>query len=268
LRLSGAGAGLGFFAVVLAVVVPAEQLQVVEVGGAAVFPVVDVVGFAPVGGLGAAIGLAVLIAYDERFPDCWADGAGRAADVEDLGCAGHEDAGDVAVAQESFEGGVGEAAVLVAFQAGAGDGVSVYAGSFVEVDDLGDVGPHGAGGADRSAFEGLTEQVRDRVGLALAEKSGVVGSVVAFEFGCDRGFVDQGGFGVVEAVYVEHAVEAAGGVVTPPGEQCVVVGGAAVAVDRVGHVLDRGCEFVWGAFGGEVDEDRFDVGDLRGPSGV
>jgi hypothetical protein len=45
----------------------------------------------------AAGGLAVPVAYDERFPDCGWDGARRAADVEDFGAAGGDDPADVAV---------------------------------------------------------------------------------------------------------------------------------------------------------------------------
>ena len=64
------GAGLGVVVVSVAVVVPAQELEVFEVGGAAACPVHDVMGFAGVGGSVAPGGLAVLVAYDERFPGC------------------------------------------------------------------------------------------------------------------------------------------------------------------------------------------------------
>ncbi len=53
--------------VLLAVVFPAQQSQVVEGGGSALGPVHDVVGFAVGGRAGAAGGLAVLVAHDQRF---------------------------------------------------------------------------------------------------------------------------------------------------------------------------------------------------------
>ncbi len=83
LPVARAGAGLGVVPVLLAVVVPAEELEVVEVGGAAAGPVRDVVGLAVVGGPVAAGGLAVPVAYDEGFPLRGARVAGGAADVED-----------------------------------------------------------------------------------------------------------------------------------------------------------------------------------------
>ena len=62
------GAGLGVVDVLLFVVVPAQQTQVFEVGGAAVFPVPDVMGFTDAGRLRAAGCLAVPVAYHEGFP--------------------------------------------------------------------------------------------------------------------------------------------------------------------------------------------------------
>ena len=77
MRLCGAGLGVVF--VVLAVVVPAQKFEVVEVGGSVVGwrPVFDVVGFTALRWLVAAGVLAVLIAHDERFPLRGGDGAGR-----------------------------------------------------------------------------------------------------------------------------------------------------------------------------------------------
>jgi hypothetical protein len=94
---------LGVVVVSVAVVLPAEQLEVFEIGGAAACPVHDVMGFAAVGSLVASGCLAVSVAYDERFPDRWRDRAGGSADVEDLGSAGGDDPADVAVAAQSFE---------------------------------------------------------------------------------------------------------------------------------------------------------------------
>jgi hypothetical protein len=77
-------------AVSLAVVVPAEELQVFEIGRAAVFPVFDVVRVAVIGGTVASRGLAVTVADDECFPLGGAHGAGSPTHVEDLRAAGDE----------------------------------------------------------------------------------------------------------------------------------------------------------------------------------
>ena len=58
---------MGVVFVGLAVVVPAEQLEIVEVGGAVAGPPFDVVGLAELPGDFAALGLAVPIAHDERL---------------------------------------------------------------------------------------------------------------------------------------------------------------------------------------------------------
>src|SRR5205809_1116488 len=101
-RLPAAGRVVG---VGLAVVVPAQQFQVVEVGGAAVGPVDDVMRVAESGGQGASCPLAVLVAGDECVPGGGGDVAGGAADVEDLAGAVGEDAADLAVAGESLQRG-------------------------------------------------------------------------------------------------------------------------------------------------------------------
>jgi hypothetical protein len=62
------GVGVGVVEVLFSVVGPAEEFEVVEVGGAAVFPVPDVVRVAEAGRHRASGFLAVLVAGDERFP--------------------------------------------------------------------------------------------------------------------------------------------------------------------------------------------------------
>ena len=81
----GWAAGLVVVDVDFAVVLPAEEFQVVEVGGAAAGPVPDVVCFTEAGGPGALGVLAVPVADDERAPELVGDVAGGAADVDDLG---------------------------------------------------------------------------------------------------------------------------------------------------------------------------------------
>jgi hypothetical protein len=97
--------------VAFAVVFPAVELEVVEAGGSAVGPVFEVMGVAVGGRAGAAGGLAVPVAGDERRPHRGGDGAGGAAHVEDLGCAGHDDPADVGVTGDAFQGGGREVSV-------------------------------------------------------------------------------------------------------------------------------------------------------------
>jgi hypothetical protein len=142
-----------------------------EVGGSAVFPVPEVVALALFGGTVAAGGLAVPVAHDERFPDRRWDGAGGAADVEDLGLPAGDDPAEVAVAGEPFEGGGGEVADLGSdpgFEFGGG------AGTFVEVDDGADVGPDAVGFADLAAVEGAAGEVPERVCPPLGCAAAVV----------------------------------------------------------------------------------------------
>src|SRR5437870_99045 len=128
------GLGLGALGWVvgvgLAVVVPAEEFEVGEVGGSAVGPVPDVVCFAEPGGHGAAGPLAVFVAGDERVPHGGADDAGGAADVEDLAGPVGDDATELAVTREALEGGAGQAAAGGGFGAHGGEEVGVGAGEF------------------------------------------------------------------------------------------------------------------------------------------
>src|ERR671910_1511694 len=80
--------------------VPAEQDEIVQVGGAAVGPVNAVVGVAPLGRAGAAGEGASSVADDQRGPLSGGHGAVFSADVE--GHAGRvgDDAGDVGVAAD------------------------------------------------------------------------------------------------------------------------------------------------------------------------
>ena len=101
--LSVAGAGLVVVDVSLAVVVPAEELQVLEVGGSAACPVPDVMWLAVARGAVTAGGLAVSVAHHECFPLRRGGSAVGAADVEDLGAAGDDHPAERAVAQQQFD---------------------------------------------------------------------------------------------------------------------------------------------------------------------
>ena len=87
-------------------VAAAEQGEVVEVGGSAAGPVVEVVGVAPWVGAVAAGEDAARVAVDEGAALRGGDDTGAAAEVEDLRHTVHEHAPDVGVAAEP-EGGFG-----------------------------------------------------------------------------------------------------------------------------------------------------------------
>lgn len=97
-RPRSCGAGVRVVRMSVAVVWPAQELEIFEVGGPAVCPVNKVVGLTVVRGPLASGGLAVSVAYDERFPDCRRDGAGRAPDVEDFGPPRDDHSAHIAVA--------------------------------------------------------------------------------------------------------------------------------------------------------------------------
>jgi hypothetical protein len=61
---------LGFVFVLFAVMGPAVEPEILEVGGAAAGPVFEVVGFAVGWGAVASGVLAMLVADDERLPQC------------------------------------------------------------------------------------------------------------------------------------------------------------------------------------------------------
>ena len=130
----------GGFEVVFSVVGPAEEFEVGEVGGAAVFPVPDVVSFAEAGRDGAAGFGAVAVAGDERPPERAGNVAGGAADVDDEAVAVGDDAVDIAVTRQPFEGRLGEPPVAFAFDAHVGDEVGMVGLVVVEIEDEAEVG--------------------------------------------------------------------------------------------------------------------------------
>ena len=82
------------------VVAAAEQGEVVQVGGSAAGPVVEVVGVAPVVGPVTAGEDASAVAVDEGAALGGGDDAGAASEVEDFGAAVHDHASDGGVAAE------------------------------------------------------------------------------------------------------------------------------------------------------------------------
>ena len=96
-----------------AVVVPAQQHEVVQGGGAAVGPVGEVVGVAHHRWPGAAGERAVPVPADQGPPQGGGDEAVRPADVEDLAVGAEGDGDDVGVARETADGGRGQLGAVV-----------------------------------------------------------------------------------------------------------------------------------------------------------
>ena len=92
-----------------AVVLAAEQDEVVQAGRAAVGPVDDVVGVAHHGWAGAAGEGAVVVAGDQGAPQGRGDESCGAADVEDLAVGAEADRDEVGVAGQAAYGGDREA---------------------------------------------------------------------------------------------------------------------------------------------------------------
>src|SRR5690242_5555097 len=112
---------LGVVDVALAVVVPAEQFQIVEIGWSAPGPMPLVVRLTAAGWFVTAGGLAVPIPSDqgpELGVRCDATGA---AEVEDFGLAEHDHAADVAVAGDHLQRRRGQVPVSAPFFARTGD---------------------------------------------------------------------------------------------------------------------------------------------------
>ncbi len=91
-----------------AVVVAAQEQQVVEAGGSVVDPVDDVVGVAHQGWASTSREAAVLVAGDEGFPDRGGDEPAEPADVEDLAAGAQDDGDDLGVAADPAQGASGE----------------------------------------------------------------------------------------------------------------------------------------------------------------
>jgi len=119
------GAGLGVVDVLLSVVVPAQEFEVGEVGGSAVFPVPDVMRFAAAGFCGAAGFGAVAVAGDERGPLGVGDGAVGPPDVEHTRRAVHDHAADPAVARDPLERGARQPLAVRELGADSGNEIGV-----------------------------------------------------------------------------------------------------------------------------------------------
>jgi hypothetical protein len=138
--------------VLLPVMPPTEQFEILELSAAAPRPGHDVVRFALFGWCMAARSGASAIAHDERSPQCRRDRPRRPTDVEHFRPAGSDDSTDVAVARDALEHCCGEA-TIAAFSADLSDQVRSAAGKLLEVDDNGDVWAHRTMVAERTRVE-------------------------------------------------------------------------------------------------------------------
>jgi hypothetical protein len=224
-------------------------------------------GLAVAGGTVAAGGLAVLVAGGECFPLCGRDGGGGAADVEDFGAAGEDDAAEVAVAGEELDHRLGEPAAGVPFGPGAGDQVGRISCGLVDVDHGGDVRSDVVDLAALAAVEVAAADVHERVEAALWGAAGVGGLEVAGHFGVEGGFDDLGVQCVAVGVEVERAVQGPRHIQRAPFVFGFVGGGAAVAVERVGDMPDDPAEILRIRLAGVADQRGLDRADLRGSFG-
>ena len=135
------------------------------------------------------------------------DRRGCAADVEDLGAAGSDDAADVAVAGEQLDHGLGQATVVVALGPGAGDEVSGGRGGLVAVDDRAHVGSHTMAFATVTAVEVAAADVHERIEPPLRRPPRIVRSQIAGHLHVEGGFDELGTVGVAVGLQVEHAAQ-------------------------------------------------------------
>jgi hypothetical protein len=191
--------------VLFAVVFPAVELEVVEAGGSAVGPVGEVVGVAVGGRSGAAGGLAVSVAGDERVPQGGGDGAGGAADVEDLGFPGHDHPADVRVTRDAFEGRGAEVPVAADLETEFLDPFGC--GEVFDVDRDDEVAGQRTGGGGFGADRAAADEVHERVGAALRGGAGVAGGPVAFHLGVESTLQIVGVVGIEQGVEGTHPVE-------------------------------------------------------------
>lgn len=109
------------------VVVAAEELEVVEAGGASELPGDDVVDVAPLRRPVAAGVLAVPVPVDDCFAEGGGDDPGSASDVDDLPGWSEHDSGDGGVAAEPVDHGLAEQGPI--------DGFGGFEVAVLEVDD-------------------------------------------------------------------------------------------------------------------------------------
>ena len=141
------------------VVAAAEQDEVREGGGAAVFPEAEVVAFAPAGGAVAAREPAMFIAYDQGVEQRSGDGAGGPAVVEDGGPPGGEDPVQGTVAQQPLHRGPVEGGAV-----GAGGADAAQGEVALDVEDDVEVGAVAATGVDVLVIEKEAADVPQGVG--------------------------------------------------------------------------------------------------------
>ena len=183
-------------------VVAAEQDGVVEVGGAAVGPVVDVVGVAPARWSVAAGEGAAAVAQHEGASERAGDEAALSADVEDLAGAAEDGGEDGGVAGEAAHRVRGEVEAGVEGAGAELPGQLVVAGGD---DDLGGVAAVSGSSPVRRASRQTSARASWR---RWPGERGVVGAGRGGQW-VDGGAEQAGGFGVEGAGESQSAVGAA-----------------------------------------------------------
>ena len=197
------------------------------------------------------------IAHHEGGPLGFGGGAAGPSDVENLGRAGGHDPGDVAVAHDAFERGLGEVPDVRGF--GASVGQEIVGGDPFEVGDDRDVGPDVVTGGRVTGLEVPLADVDPSVVTPLRQTPGVVGDAIAFHLGVERGEDDLTRFGIVGPVTHHEPVDRLRDVEPAPLVQAFVVPGTIITVERVGDVLHHLPQVLRCHVLGGFDECRFDI---------
>ena len=160
------------------------------------------VGFAVAGWAVAAGCSAVAVSCDERVPELGWDGAGGAADVDDLAGPVGDDPADVAVAGDPFERGARQPPDVRGFGADVGDQLAVVWFEGLEIDHDAHLRPAVAAGAGLVVvvFEGAAADLDERVGVSDRAVTGVAGPGEGGVHGVERGHDDLARLGVERAV--------------------------------------------------------------------
>ena len=208
------------------------------------------------------------VAGDEGVPDRGWDAAGEAADVEDLAGPVGEDATDFGVAAEPFEGGGGQPSEHGGFAADGGDEVGVFVGEVVDVlddDHVGVAAP--AGGAVVVMIQGAAAHRFERFGAPFRQAAGVAGPFQRVHLGVERAGRQPAQLGVEGTVQHASPCQGGGEGHLVEGVLAGVIGGAAVAVERVDDSLDLVAYLRGMGQPGQVRELGLNGFEHRGPLG-
>ncbi|HEX6310832.1 MAG TPA: hypothetical protein VF152_04350 [Acidimicrobiia bacterium] len=210
-----------------------EELEVAELGLAAVGPADDVVDVAPFAGDVAAVCGAAPIAGDHGAAEGRRDDPGGAPDVEGLALGPGDDPGDVGVTRQAPRCRTADGLVEPRELGAGGPGAPLER---VETDEHGQVRTHAAGPRGVTRSKDTPADLHKAVVAALGG-----GALVAAGAGLgerlDRGADDRPGLGVAGEVADHRALERLRDVQAAPVVTRGLVGLEAVAFDHVAPVL-------------------------------